>query len=49
MSEATKLVKREEEPGEVTRRIDDAPTYRSPEYSYGGESDAEAETHLLDY
>src|SRR5712671_7956752 len=48
MSEATKLVKREEGPDEVARRIDDAPPYRSQGYSYG-ESDPEAETHLLDY
>src|SRR5258706_4621456 len=49
MSEATRLVKREEEPGEIARRIDEAPAYRSPGYSYGGESDPEGEVHLLDY
>src|SRR5258707_15311081 len=49
MSEATRLVKRDEGPGEIARRIDEAPAYRSPGYSYGGESDPEAEVHLLDY
>src|SRR6266403_159236 len=49
MSEATKLVKRDEEPGEIARRIDEAAPYRSPGYSYGGESDPEGEVHLLDY
>src|SRR5258706_10236091 len=49
MSEATRLVKREEEPGEIARRIDEAPAYRSAGYSYGGESDPEGEVHLLDY
>ncbi|MDX6500265.1 MAG: polysaccharide biosynthesis transport protein [Blastocatellia bacterium] len=49
MSEATNLVKREEEPGELTRRIEEAPAYRSPGYGYGGESDSEGEVHLLDY
>jgi polysaccharide biosynthesis transport protein len=49
MSEATKMVKREEEPGEVARRIDEPSGYRSPGYSYGAESDSDAETHLIDY
>jgi capsular exopolysaccharide synthesis family protein len=49
MSEATKLVKREEEPGEVARRMDETSAYRSPGYGYGGEADPEAEAHLLDY
>src|SRR6266403_30648 len=49
MSEATKLVKRDEEPGEIARRIDEAAAYRSPGYSYGGESDPEGEVRLLDY
>jgi uncharacterized protein involved in exopolysaccharide biosynthesis len=47
MNEATKLVKHEEEPGEIDRRIDDSP-YRSPAYGYGAEG-PEGEIHLLDY
>ncbi|MDX6288343.1 MAG: polysaccharide biosynthesis transport protein [Blastocatellia bacterium] len=47
MNEATKLVKREEAPGEMDRRMDE-PFYRSPSYGYG-DAAPEAEVHLLDY
>src|SRR3979409_72812 len=48
MNEATKLVKREEEPGGIERRIDEASPNRSPAYGYG-DAAPEAEVHLLDY
>jgi capsular exopolysaccharide synthesis family protein len=48
MNEATKLVKQENEPGEIDRRFDDPAGYRSSVYGYGGET-GEAEVHLLDY
>src|SRR5260370_8654948 len=47
MNEATKLVKREDEPVEIDRRFDDSANYRGAVYGYGPES--EAEVHLLDY
>src|SRR5437660_10864789 len=49
MNEATKLVKREDEPGETDRRMDEASPYRSAGYGYGGESGVEGEVRLLDY
>jgi len=48
MNEATKLVKREEEPGDVDRRLDEAAPYRSPAYGYAADG-FEGEVHLLDY
>src|SRR5438105_7057261 len=48
MNEATKLVKREDEPGEIDRRFDDPSNYRGTVYGYGPES-SEGEVHLLDY
>src|SRR5437762_5298330 len=48
MNEATKLIKREDEPGEVDRRFDDSANYRGTVYGYGPES-SEGEVHLLDY
>src|SRR5919201_623556 len=45
MNEATKLVKRENEPGEI-----DSPVYRgAAPYGYSAETSAEGEVHLLDY
>src|SRR6266850_1736150 len=49
MNEATKLVKREDEPGEFDRRMDDASAHRSAGYGYGGEAGPEGEVRLLDY
>src|ERR1700704_4835101 len=49
MNEATKLVKREDEPGEIDRRMDEASPYRSAGYGYGGDAGAEGEVRLLDY
>jgi capsular exopolysaccharide synthesis family protein len=46
MSEATKLVRREEEPGEIDRRLEEAGPYRAPSYGADG---LEGEVHLLDY
>src|SRR5207248_8167851 len=48
MNEATKLVKREDEPGEIDRRFDDSANYRGAVYGYGPEG-SEGEVHLLDY
>src|SRR5437870_990358 len=48
MNQATKLVKREDEPGEMDRRFDDAANYRGGVYGYGPEG-SEGEVHLLDY
>src|SRR6266576_5538044 len=48
MNEATKMVRREEDPGEIDRRMDDASPYRSA-YGYGGEAGPEGEVRLLDY
>jgi capsular exopolysaccharide synthesis family protein len=48
MSEATKLVKREEEPVEIDRRLDEAGPYRAPSYGYAADG-LEGEVHLLDY
>ncbi|MDX6577443.1 MAG: polysaccharide biosynthesis transport protein [Blastocatellia bacterium] len=48
MNEANKMVKREAEPDEIDRRMDDAGPYRSPSYGYG-EAGQEGEVHLLDY
>jgi capsular exopolysaccharide synthesis family protein len=48
MNEAAKMVKREEEPGEIDRRMDEPSTYRPSAYGYGDEA-AEPEVHLLDY
>src|SRR6266404_5311490 len=48
MNEATKLVKHEEAPAEIDRRIDEAFPNRSLAYGYG-DAAPEAETHLLDY
>src|SRR6266498_1759822 len=47
MNEAAKMVKREEEPGEIDRRMDEA-SYRPSSYGYGDEA-SEGEVHLLDY
>jgi succinoglycan biosynthesis transport protein ExoP len=49
MSEATKLVKREEDPNEISRRLDETPPYRSNASGYGADSDFASEVHLLDY
>src|SRR6266446_810387 len=48
MNQATKLVKREDEPGEIDRRFDDSANYRGNGYGYGPEG-SEGEVHLLDY
>src|SRR6266700_185718 len=48
MNEATKLIKREDEPGEINPRFDDSANYRGAVYGYGPES-SEGEVHLLDY
>src|SRR2546430_2751021 len=48
MNEATRLVKREDEPAEIDRRFDDSANYRGTVYGYGPES-SEGEVHLLDY
>src|SRR5438552_17623327 len=48
MNEATKLIKREDEPGEINPRFDDSANYRGAVYGYGSES-SEGEVHLLDY
>src|SRR5438309_6472914 len=48
MNEATKLIKREDEPGEINPRFDDSANYRGSVYGYGPES-SEGEVHLLDY
>src|SRR6266568_6013354 len=48
MNQAAKLVKREDEPGEIDRRFDDSANYRGAVYGYGPES-SEGEVHLLDY
>src|SRR5437879_11028762 len=47
MNQATKLVKREDEPGEIDRRFDGSANYRGTVYGYGPESN-EGEVHLLD-
>src|SRR5260221_8041046 len=48
MNEATKMVKREDSPGDIDRRADEASSYRSPSYGYG-DAAPETGTHLLDY
>lgn len=48
MNDATKMVKREEDPGDIDRRIDGASPYRSPSYGYAADG-LEGEVHLLDY
>src|SRR5256884_8650018 len=48
MNEATKLIKREDEPGEINPRFDDSANYRGAVYGYGPEG-SEGEVHLLDY
>src|SRR6266704_2443360 len=48
MNEATKLIKREDQPGEIDRRFDDSANYRGASYGYGPEG-SEGEVHLLDY
>src|SRR6266568_9183732 len=48
MNQAAKLVKREDEPGEIDRRFDDSANYRGASYGYGPEG-SEGEVHLLDY
>src|SRR6184192_1377709 len=48
MNEATRLVKREDEPGEIDRRFDDSANYRGAVYGYGPDV-SEGEVHLLDY
>src|SRR5438876_9281752 len=48
MNQGTKLVKREDEPGEIDRRFDDAANYRGGVYGYGPDG-SEGEVHLLDY
>src|SRR6184192_3276432 len=48
MNQGTKLVKREDEPGEMDRRCADAANYRGGVYGYGPEG-SEGEVHLLDY
>jgi succinoglycan biosynthesis transport protein ExoP len=48
MNEAAKMVKREEEPGEIDRRMDDASSYRPSAYGYGDDA-SENDVHLLDY
>ena len=47
MNQATKIVKREDEPAEIDRRFDDSANYRGGVYGYGPEN--EGEVHLLDY
>ena len=47
MNEATRMVKREEEPADIDRRVDEAPPYRAAAYGYG-EPGLEGEVHLLD-
>src|SRR6267142_1132377 len=49
MNEATKMVKREEDPNEVVRRLDETGPYRSNSNGYGPESGFAGEVHLLDY
>src|SRR5213595_925267 len=49
MNEATKMVKREEDPNEVVRRLDETGPYRSNANGYGPESGFAGEVHLLDY
>src|SRR5260370_19841577 len=49
MNEATRVVKREEDPGEIDRRIDEVSPYRSAGYGYGGEAGVDGEVRLLDY
>jgi polysaccharide biosynthesis transport protein len=48
MNEATKMVRRDEDPGEIDRRMDEPGPYRAPAYGYG-EPGLEGEVHLLDY
>src|SRR2546426_1618905 len=48
MNQGTKLAKREDEPGEIDRRFDDAANYRGAVYGYGPDG-SEGEVHLLDY
>src|SRR6266404_3386307 len=48
MNEATKLAKREDEPGEIGRRLDGSANYRGPVCGYGPESSG-GEVHLLDH
>ncbi len=48
MNEATKMVRREEDPNEIDRRADESSPFRSPTYGYG-EASLEGEVHLLDY
>jgi capsular exopolysaccharide synthesis family protein len=48
MNEATKMVKREEEPGEIDRRMDEAFSNRLPAYGYG-DGAPDTGVHLLDY
>ena len=47
MNEATKLARRDEDPRDLDRRIEESPSYRGS-YGYGAEN-AESEVHLLDY
>ena len=49
MNEATKMVKREEDPHEIARRLDETGPYRSSPNGYGFESGSAGEVHLLDY
>jgi succinoglycan biosynthesis transport protein ExoP len=49
MHEPTEMVKREERPGEIDRRLDEASPNRSTAYGYGTESGFEGELQLLDY
>lgn len=48
MNEATKLLKREEDPGEIGRRMDEASPNRPAAYGYEDVA-PESDVHLLDY
>src|SRR5258706_12278032 len=48
MNEATKMVRRDEDPAEIDRRMDEPGPYRASAYGYG-EAGLEGEVHLLDY
>lgn len=48
MNEATKMIRRAEDPNEIERRVDESSPYRGASYGYG-EAGLEGEVHLLDY
>src|SRR5256886_6310901 len=48
MNEANKMVRRDEDPGQIDRRMEEPGPYRASAYGYG-DAGLESEVHLLDY